>query len=54
MKRERRKPTRAEWATITSRRPVVQKIPPPDKDDSPGPNESGAVRTGGESRKVRR
>ncbi len=28
MKRERRKPTKAEWESITSGRPVVRKIPP--------------------------
>ncbi len=27
MKRENRKPTRAEWERITSRRPVVRRIP---------------------------
>ena len=27
MKRENRKPTRAEWDRITSRRPVVRRIP---------------------------
>lgn len=27
MKRERRQPTRREWAAITSRRPVVRRIP---------------------------
>jgi hypothetical protein len=26
MKRERRKPTRAEWKAITSKRPVVRRI----------------------------
>jgi hypothetical protein len=29
MRRERRKPTRAEWASITSSRPVVRRIPKP-------------------------
>jgi hypothetical protein len=29
MRRERRKPTRAEWARITSSRPVVRRIRPP-------------------------
>jgi hypothetical protein len=29
MKVERRKPTRAEWARITSSRPVVRRIRPP-------------------------
>ena len=28
MRRERRQPTRAEWAAITSRKPVVRRIPP--------------------------
>lgn len=32
MKRERRQPTKAEWAAITSKRPAVRKIPPPDKE----------------------
>lgn len=31
MKRERRQPTRAEWAAITSPRPVVRRIPAPEK-----------------------
>jgi hypothetical protein len=26
MRRERRQPTRAEWAAITSRRPVVRRV----------------------------
>lgn len=29
MRRERRKPARAEWATITSSRPVVRRYPKP-------------------------
>jgi hypothetical protein len=28
MRRERRQPTRAEWEAITSRKPVVMRIPP--------------------------
>jgi hypothetical protein len=47
VRRERRNPSRAEWNAITSKRPVVRKIPPPDKADCLGPNESGAVRSGG-------
>ncbi len=31
MKRERRKPTRAEWAAITSKRPVVRRIARPEQ-----------------------
>ena len=30
MKRERRQPTRREWAQITSSRPVVRRYPRPD------------------------
>lgn len=29
--KERRQPTRREWAAITSRRPVVRRIPKPDR-----------------------
>jgi hypothetical protein len=28
VRRERRQPTRAEWERVTSRRPVVRRIPP--------------------------
>lgn len=44
MKRERRQPTRREWAAITSRRPVVRRVPPPEVSHNtsrrlrPGPN----------------
>ncbi len=42
MKRERRQPTRAGWRQITSRRPRVRRIPPPEvpynTSRSPGPN----------------
>jgi hypothetical protein len=31
MRRERRQPTRAEWERITSSRPVVRRIPKPEK-----------------------
>jgi hypothetical protein len=41
VKRERRQPTRRELASITSRWPVVRKIPPPNKADCPGPNVPG-------------
>ena len=41
MKRERRTPTRAEWATITSKRPVVRKFP---KDKQPEKKEGHAKR----------
>lgn len=41
MKVERRKPTRAEFARITSSRPVVRKIPAPEKKPQrPGPSEA--------------
>jgi len=29
MRRERRQPTRREWAAITPKRPTVRRIPPP-------------------------
>ncbi len=29
VKRERRQPNRSEWAQITSRRPVLKRVPPP-------------------------
>ncbi len=35
MRREHRQPTRAEGVQITSRRPVVRRIPPPGKPHSP-------------------
>jgi hypothetical protein len=41
MKIERRRLTKAELASVTSRRPVVRRIPAPDKADSPGPNAPG-------------
>jgi hypothetical protein len=34
MKRERRQPTRAEWAAIASSRPVVRRIPKPSEHES--------------------
>ena len=54
MRRERRKPTRRELDSITSRRPVVGKIPPPDKTNSPGPNEPETIRTGAEPKNFAR
>jgi hypothetical protein len=30
--KERRKPTRREWSAITSRRPVVRRIPKPEEE----------------------
>lgn len=32
MKRERRQPTRREWAAITSKRPVLRRIPKPESE----------------------
>lgn len=46
MKIERRQPTRRELAGITSRRPVVRRIPAPG--DSSGPNGPGRRSTGGQ------
>ena len=37
MKRERRQPTRSELASITSSRPVVRRIPAPDRPDGTSP-----------------
>lgn len=42
MKRERRKPTRAEWAAVTSKRPVVWKFR---KEKQPERKESGDGRS---------
>lgn len=36
MRRENRKPTRREWAVITSRRPVVQRVSRRTKGESSG------------------
>jgi hypothetical protein len=33
MRRENRKPTRREWAAITSRSPVVRRIPKPESEE---------------------
>jgi hypothetical protein len=33
MKRERRQPTCRKWAAITSRRPVVRRIPKPESEE---------------------
>jgi hypothetical protein len=33
MRRENRKPTRREWSAITSRRPVVRRIPKPESEE---------------------
>ncbi len=44
MKIERRQPTKAELASTTSSRPVLRRIPPPEKVHSPGPNEMDVAR----------
>jgi hypothetical protein len=41
VKIERRQLTRKERAELTSSRPVLRRIPPPDKADSPTPNAPG-------------
>lgn len=54
MKRERRQPTRREWAAITSRRPVVRKIRADERSSDAPTMETtptaDAVRTPGGSR----
>lgn len=35
MRRERRQPTKRELATITTRRPVLRRIPPPKRSTAP-------------------
>jgi hypothetical protein len=37
----RRKLTRAEWERLTSARPVVRRIPPPDTPQTPAPRRAG-------------
>ena len=46
MRKERRKPTKAEWSQITSRRPVVRRIAPPEKPHRAGPNVPGGREAG--------
>jgi hypothetical protein len=46
LKRENRKPTRAEWDRITSRRPVVRRIP--NRTPKPEPDEEKLEKIAGE------